>query len=203
MFSTSMGRLLGATVCFGAVAGGLSPAWGQTAQISLTPGIIRTYAGGGTPASGVGDGGQATAAKLAAPRSIAFDSAGNLYIADTSNNRIRKVTTAGVISTVAGTGTAGSTGNGMQATLATLNVPSADCVRHGGELLHCGSDGELRTQGGYHRCNYCVWRARVRRRPRATWDWQRQRRLIRRAVWLSMASATCISARRTAIAYAR
>ena len=54
---------------------------------------------------------------------IAVDSAGNIYIADRENNRIRKVTAGGIISTVAGNGTAGYTGDGAAATDATCTAP--------------------------------------------------------------------------------
>jgi hypothetical protein len=83
-------------------------------------GIITTYAGQGTMGYS-GDGGPATAAELNAPLKIALDNAGNLYIADAYNNRIRKVTPAGIISTYAGTGVSGFSGDGGQATAATLN----------------------------------------------------------------------------------
>ena len=63
-------------------------------------------------------------AQLNAPAAIAFDPRGNLYIADTFNHLVRKVSTAGIITTVAGTGAAGFTGDGGPATAATLNFPS-------------------------------------------------------------------------------
>ncbi|MGD9959917.1 hypothetical protein [Nocardioides sp.] len=86
-------------------------------------GTVTTIAGTGTSGN-TGDGGQATAARLNTPVRLAFDAAGNLYIADSGNNKIRKVTTAtGVITTVAGTGTAGNTGDGGQATAARLRTP--------------------------------------------------------------------------------
>ena len=87
-------------------------------------GTITTVAGDGTEGSG-GDGGPATAAQLNLPEGVAVDGAGNLYIADSSNNRIRKVDTAGVITTVAGDGTEGSGGDGGPATAAQLNLPKA------------------------------------------------------------------------------
>jgi sugar lactone lactonase YvrE len=85
-------------------------------------GRVFTVAGTGTSGSS-GDGGQATSARLNTPVRVAFDAAGNLYIADSGNNKIRKVTPAGTISTYAGTGTAGSTGDGGQATSARLRTP--------------------------------------------------------------------------------
>jgi sugar lactone lactonase YvrE len=87
-----------------------------------TLGIINTIAGTGT-AGYSGDGGQATTAELNDPAGIVFDTEGNLYIADAGNNRIRIVNTAGIISTIAGNGTADYSGDGGQATTAELNYP--------------------------------------------------------------------------------
>lgn len=81
-----------------------------------------------------GDGAAATAARLNAPRALAFDSQGNLYIVDTLNNAVRRVDPHGVITTVAGTGEAGSSGDGGLATLARLNSPSGVAVGFGGTL---------------------------------------------------------------------
>ena len=83
-------------------------------------GIINTIAGNGT-ATYSGDGGQATAAALYMPIGITIDAAGNIYIADTHNYRIRKVNTAGIISTIAGNGTLGFSGDGGQAIAAELS----------------------------------------------------------------------------------
>lgn len=93
-------------------------------------GIISTFAGTGT-AGFSGDGGQATAAQLNNPIGLAFDSAGNLYICDTGNSRIRKVNTAGIITTIAGNGTFGFSGDGGPAVNASLwaNVRVALDVR--------------------------------------------------------------------------
>jgi sugar lactone lactonase YvrE len=84
--------------------------------------IISTVAGNGS-AGFSGDGGSATAAQLFGPSGVAADGAGNIYVADEDNKRVRKVTPGGVITTIAGTGTAGSAGDGGQATSAQLNVP--------------------------------------------------------------------------------
>ena len=88
-----------------------------------TAGIITTVAGNGTPTH-TGDGGPATAATLAGPWCVTVDIHNNLYIADEQNNVIRKVDTAGIITTFAGTGTMGSTGDGGPATAATFNYPN-------------------------------------------------------------------------------
>ena len=92
-----------------------------------TNGIITTVAGNGTNAF-AGDGGPATNASLFYPRGVALDSIGNLYFADWLNNRIRKVDTNGIISTVAGNGQAVDTGDGGAATNATLNGPQGVAV---------------------------------------------------------------------------
>ncbi|MFI6701786.1 RICIN domain-containing protein [Streptomyces sp. NPDC050509] len=92
-----------------------------------TDGKISTVAGSGVAGFG-GDGGTAGSAQLRNPRGVAVDSAGNLYIADSNNHRIRKITTDGKISTVAGTGTAGFGGDDGPATAARLNVPLAVAV---------------------------------------------------------------------------
>jgi hypothetical protein len=86
-------------------------------------GMINTIAGNGKQGFS-GDGGQATGAALRNPNGISVDANGNLYIADRSNNRIRMVTPDGAITTVAGTGAAGYSGDGGLATNAVLNQPS-------------------------------------------------------------------------------
>lgn len=91
-----------------------------------TEGVITTVAGSG-PTGGdggySGDGGPATSAELYYPAGVAVDGLGDLYIADSSNDRIRRVDTAGVITTVAGTGGLGAAGDGSAATSAELNLP--------------------------------------------------------------------------------
>ncbi len=90
-------------------------------QVDLDTGVTTTIAGDGTYGFG-GDGGTATSAQLT-PYGIAVDDAGNLFIADDLNQRIRRVDLAtGVITTYAGTGTAGYSGDGGPATDAMLNL---------------------------------------------------------------------------------
>jgi sugar lactone lactonase YvrE len=103
-------------------------------------GMITTVAGGGT--SSLGDGGQATNASLNYPIGVALDTNGNLYIVDDHNNRIRKVATNGVITTVAGNGAANYTGDGGQATNATLNNPSAVAFDALGNLYITDNDND-------------------------------------------------------------
>jgi sugar lactone lactonase YvrE len=108
-------------------------------KVDATTGVISTVAGGGSGSAFSGDGGSATAARLFYPQGIAFDSAGNLFIADYGNNRIRKVDAAtGVISTVAGTGTAGFAGDGGPPTAAQLNLPTALAFDANGMLYVAG-----------------------------------------------------------------
>ena len=104
-----------------------------------TAGIISTVAGTGT-AGYSGDGGQATGATLYRPAEIAFDTNGNMYIADEYNNRIRKVNTAGIISTIVGTGIGGYNGDGIQATTAELYYPSGLCLDAAGNLYIADSE---------------------------------------------------------------
>lgn len=90
-------------------------------------GDVTTIAGTGE-AGYSGDGGPAISAKLNKPYGIFVDHLGNIYIADTGNSRIRMFTLGGNITTIAGTGTAGNSGEAGLATLAQLNVPQAICA---------------------------------------------------------------------------
>jgi sugar lactone lactonase YvrE len=103
-------------------------------------GTITTVAGGQQSTGGyAGDGGPAVDARLNCPFSVDIDDEGNLYIADMFNQRIRRVDADGLISTIAGTGTAADTGDGGPATDAALNLP--------GEV-HVGPDGALYVASG-------------------------------------------------------
>jgi uncharacterized protein (TIGR03437 family) len=94
--------------------------------------LIFTMAGNGTQGYS-GDNGIATSAELALPGGIAFDKSGNLYIADGQNNVVRKVS-GGVITTIAGNGTAGYTGDKAAATAAELNNPTGVAVDSSGNV---------------------------------------------------------------------
>ncbi len=96
-------------------------------------GNISTVAGNGS-AGYSGDGGAATSAQLWNPTGVSVDGSGNLYIADESNQRIRKVDSTGNISTFAGNGSAGYSGDGSAATSALLNRPSGVSVDGSGNL---------------------------------------------------------------------
>jgi Beta-propeller repeat/NHL repeat/Putative binding domain, N-terminal len=96
-----------------------------------TNGIITTFAGGGS--SGLGDGGLATAATLYYPNGVAVSGSGDVYIADTGNNRIRKVS-SGVITTIAGTGTAGYNGDNQPADTALISAPYGIVVDAAGNI---------------------------------------------------------------------
>jgi uncharacterized protein (TIGR03437 family) len=98
----------------------------------VSNGVITTVAGIGGPGFS-GDNGPATNAQLYFPDGVAVDSAGNLYIADSANQRIRKVAN-GVITTVAGNGTLGFSGDNGPATGAELNFPSGIAVDSAGNL---------------------------------------------------------------------
>ncbi|MBI2686161.1 MAG: hypothetical protein HYX27_07585 [Acidobacteria bacterium] len=105
-----------------------------------------------------GDGGPATQAMLNNPWGVAVDPSGNVYFADRANHRVRKIDTKGVISTVAGNGAAGFSGDGGAATEAKLSTPDAVTYTAGGELLisdfgnhrirAVSADGRIRTWAG-------------------------------------------------------
>jgi RHS repeat-associated protein len=102
---------------------------------------ISTIAGNGTFAYS-GDGGPATQAALAQPIGMAFDILGNLYIADTYNHRVRKVDTGGIITTVAGNGSASYSGDGGPATQAALAMPAGLAFDIMGNLYITDSSNE-------------------------------------------------------------
>jgi len=96
-------------------------------------GVMTVVAGTGTCGFS-GDGGSAAAAQLDNPSGLAFDSAGNLYVADSNNQRIRRIDRGGTISTVAGTGSVGFSGDGEPGIKAQLDDPLAIGVAPGDKL---------------------------------------------------------------------
>ncbi len=122
-----------------------------------TNGLITTFAGNGRPGYS-GDGGPAAMASLRTPNGVAVDLAGRVYIADTDNERIRRVDVDGTITTVAGTGVRGFSGDGAAATSAELHAPSGVAVDDSGVLYiadtnnnrirSVGPDGIIHTIAG-------------------------------------------------------
>ncbi|MDD9998867.1 MAG: hypothetical protein OXQ89_14085 [Rhodospirillaceae bacterium] len=122
-----------------------------------TDGTIETIAGTGTDDYS-GDGGPATEAELDQPSGVAVDTAGNVYVADSQNHRIRRIGLGGTIETIAGTGTDGYSGDGGPATQARLNSPFdvavdamgsvyvADTFNH--RIRRIGTDGTIVTVAG-------------------------------------------------------
>ena len=107
---------------------------GIAAGANFAPGNISAFAGTGSAGYG-GDGAAAAAALLNAPSGVAIDPSGNVYVADTANNRVRLISSStGTISTVAGTGMAGFSGDGSAATGAQLNLPGGVALDPAGNL---------------------------------------------------------------------
>jgi len=107
-------------------------------------GKTTTIAGTGTRGYS-GDGGPAISAELSSPGGVAVDSAGVVYIADSSNNVVRKIDAAGIISTVAGNGGKGHWGDGGPATSAPLSSPTGLAIDPAGNLIILESgNGRLR-----------------------------------------------------------
>ena len=99
-------------------------------------GNMATFAGTGTQGFS-GDGGQATSAELDSPQGLAVDSSGDVYVADSGNNRIRRVDgMTGVMTSVAGVGKAGFSGDGGAAVSASLDLPRAVCLDQSGMHLY-------------------------------------------------------------------
>lgn len=122
-------------------AGNIYIADGMNARIrkvNVSTGFITTIVGNGTGGYG-GDGAAATLAEINFPQGVAIDSLGNIYIADSFNNRIRKVNSSGTIITIAGNGTAGFSGDNGLATSAELNNPVGMCTGLNGYIYF--SDG--------------------------------------------------------------
>ena len=107
-----------------------------------------TVAGNGIAAF-AGDGGPPTLASLASPQGVAVDGAGNIYVADTFNNRIRKVSLAGVITTIAGNGTPGFSGDGDAAPTGQISGPVDVASDATGTFLYIADQGNNRVRRVY------------------------------------------------------
>jgi len=108
----------------------------------VSNGIISTIAGNSSKSYG-GDGGAATNAFLARPRGLSVDAQGNIYIADSDNNRIRLITAAGDIATVVGNGEQGFAGDGGTAVDAILDTPRAPAVQAAGVFAFSDTHNQL------------------------------------------------------------
>jgi trimeric autotransporter adhesin len=122
---------------------------GICSQVSGQSGIITTVAGNGTPGFS-GDGGPAASASLNLTSlgavdivDVVVDASGNLFIADSGNNRIRKVSASGIITTLAGNGTCCVSGDGGPATSASLNYPSGVAMDASGDLFIADSNNSV------------------------------------------------------------
>jgi DNA-binding CsgD family transcriptional regulator/sugar lactone lactonase YvrE len=144
-------------------AGEIYIAEGNRVREVKKDGRISTLAGTGTAGS-AGDGAPAAKAQLNTPQGLAVDSAGNVYIADTLNNRVRRVDAGGTITTVAGTGEAGYTGDGRAGREASLNLPTGLAIGFNDTLFiadtgnnvvrQLGQDGVIHTVAGTGEAGY-------------------------------------------------
>jgi trimeric autotransporter adhesin len=118
------------------------------AGITIQPGAIQTVAGNGTacsdPSSGCGDNGPATSAELNSPSGVSLDASGDIFVADTFNNAVREINSAGLIQTVAGTlGQRGYSGDNGPPTSALLDTPSGLFVDSFGNIFIADSDNSV------------------------------------------------------------
>ena len=118
-------------------------------KLDMSTGVISTYAGFRNPGTGIGtpgysgDAGPALAAKLNGPWGLATDTLGNLFIADLNNNRIRKVSAAGTITTVVGDGTPNVATDGQSGPATSINNPAAVAVDVAGNLYLADSGNNV------------------------------------------------------------
>jgi sugar lactone lactonase YvrE len=121
-------------VAAGLLAGLLGSTAGAQGILTVTPGrTISTTAGTGVVGY-TGDNGAATSATLAYPSGVAYDASGNLFLADANNHVVREVLKTGTITTVAGTGIEGFSGDGAAATAAQLDTPTGVAIDSSGNL---------------------------------------------------------------------
>jgi sugar lactone lactonase YvrE len=154
---TGLSVVAGGTATFHVTVAGVGPFRYQW-QLNGTniPDVISTMAGGGSLR--LGNGIPAVSARLCVPQGVASDAAGNLFIADTQNELIRKVDARGIITTVAGTGTLGPLRDGGPATNANLYLPDSVAVDGAGNVFvtdwgngrvrKVDTDGVIKTVAG-------------------------------------------------------
>jgi DNA-binding CsgD family transcriptional regulator/sugar lactone lactonase YvrE len=128
-------------------AGEIYIAEGNRVREVRKDGRISTFAGTGTAGSG-GDGGPAAQAQLNLPQGLAVDSVGNVYIADTLNDRVRRVDASGTITTVAGVGEAGYSGDGKPGREAKLNLPTGLAIGFGDTVFIADTGNNVIRQLG-------------------------------------------------------
>jgi hypothetical protein len=112
-------------------------------KISST-GTITTIAGNGSPGFS-GDGGLAVSSQLSLPEAVLVDASGNIYISDSFNHRVREINTSGIINTIAGNGGAGFSGDGGNATLASVKEPRGLILDGTGNLFIASNSGRIRV----------------------------------------------------------
>ena len=128
------------------------PNYYRKIRMVTSAGIMTTFAGTGEFGS-TGDGGAATNAQLKFPYGVAVDISGNVYITDAYNQNVRKVTSSGIITTFAGTGAYGSSGDGGAATSAQLGTPNGVAVDISGNVYIADMDNyEIRVVTGKAVC---------------------------------------------------
>ncbi len=112
-------------------------------MVIIATGVITTFAGVNNTAGFIGDGGPATAAQMNNPAAAAFDTSGNLYVTDQANQRIRKIDTNGIITTVAGNGAAKFAGDLGDAKSASLNFPGEIAIDPLGNLFVADTSNQV------------------------------------------------------------
>jgi sugar lactone lactonase YvrE len=117
---------------------------GRIRRVAASTGVITTFAGNGSLGS-AGDGGAGTSAALALPRGVHVDATGDVYLADTANHRIRRISPAGTINTIAGGAAEGFSGDGSAPTGATLDSPNSIAVSPAG-LVTLSDAGNRRVR---------------------------------------------------------
>src|SRR3984957_10838367 len=137
---------------------------GNRIRVITANGNITTYAGIGTPGAPSSPTGTAASQPVNSPQGLSIDSTGALYLADTGNNLIRKITTDGNVATIAGTGTSGYTGDGGPALSATIRNPTGLAVDTYGNVFiadtrnnvirEIGADGIISTVAGTGTAGY-------------------------------------------------